>query len=250
MSHVIVGPGAMGFFAELGALHATLKFDNVLEISGSSAGALAALCFILDIPLEKCLKVDTKSVFKPSIKSFIKNYGFLPRNRIYKTFKDFFGRDWTFKELYEETGKVLYVAVSVLPRNTLYYSVKNTPDESVLQTLTTSVSIPLMFAPLRDGPRMFFDGSVYESSPGAPFMSVSEEDVIQFQIDPIDANDKYPSSLLEFMVTLIKNIITMRSDYHYKIVSVPIQTSDIYNFSMDDETKIKLYARGYNSCSS
>jgi hypothetical protein len=73
MSHVIVGPGAMGFFAELGALHATLKLEDVIEIAGSSAGALAAICFILNVSLEKCLKVDTRSVFKPSIKSFLKS---------------------------------------------------------------------------------------------------------------------------------------------------------------------------------
>ena len=63
----------MGFFAELGALHATLKLEDVIEIAGSSAGALAAICFILNVSLEKCLKVDTRSVFKPSIKSFLKS---------------------------------------------------------------------------------------------------------------------------------------------------------------------------------
>jgi predicted acylesterase/phospholipase RssA len=250
MSHVIVGPGAMGFFGFLGALHATLKLEDVQEISGSSAGALAAICFILDISLEKCLKVDTKSVFKPSIKSFFKNYGFIPRSRIYKTFKEFFERDWTFKELYEQTGKVLYVAVSCIPRNTVYYSVKSTPDESVLQALATSVSIPLMFAPLKDGPRMLFDGSVYEASPGAPFISIPSSDIIQYLIEPIERGREYPKSILEFMVTLMKNLISMRSEYGYKTIKVQMSVSDIYNFSMGDDSKIRLYAHGYSSCSS
>ena len=145
---------------------------------------------------------------------------------------------------------MLYIAVSSIPRNVIYYSVKNTPTESVLQTLATSVSIPIMFAPLKKGSLMLFDGSVYETTPGGPFISKHPSEVIQYQIEPIDTS-KNSKSILEFMVTLMKNLISMRSEYNnYKNIYVKMDVSDIYNFSMDDDTKIKLYAHGYSTCNS
>lgn len=251
MVRVIVGPGAMGFFAELGAMHASLKLEDIEEISGSSAGALAAMCFILEVPLDKCMTVDTTKVFKPSIRSFLSNYGFVPRNRVYKTFRDFFERDWTFKELYEQTGKVFHVAISGIPRKTIYLSVLNSPDESVLQALTTSISIPFMFAPLKKGEHLFFDGSVYESSPGGPFVGYPTEDVIQYQVFPHESEThKLPSGIFKFLIVLMKNLISMRVDYNFKTRNIYVSTEDIYNFTMQDDLKLRLYTIGYNSCSS
>jgi predicted acylesterase/phospholipase RssA len=241
----------MGFFAELGAMHASLKLEDVEEISGSSAGALAALCFLLDVSLEKCMTVDTNSAFKPSIRSFLTGYGFVPRSRIYKTFKTFFGRDWTFKELYEETGKVFHIAVATMPRKTVYLSVLNSPDDSVLQAVTTSISIPFMFAPLKKGEQLFFDGSVYESCPGGPFVGSPPENVIQYTIMPYETETyKAPSSIFKFLIVLMKNLISMRSEYPYRSRDIYVSTEDVYNFTMQADTKLKLYAAGYNSCSS
>jgi predicted acylesterase/phospholipase RssA len=251
MVRVVVGPGAMGFFAELGAMHASLKLEEIEEIAGSSAGALAALCFILDVPLDKCMTVDTTRVFKPSIRSFLTNYGFVPRNRIYKTFRDFFERDWTFKELYEETGKVFYVAIAGIPRKTVYLSVHNSPEESELQALTTSISIPFMFAPLKKGDHLFFDGSVYESSPGGPFVGFPPETVIQYQVTPYESEPhRIPTGIFKFLIVLMKNLISMRSDYNFKTRYVYVSTEDVYNFTMQDDSKLRLYSTGYNSCSS
>jgi predicted acylesterase/phospholipase RssA len=251
MVRVVVGPGAMGFFAELGAMHASLKLDDIEEISGSSAGALAAMCILLDIPFDKCMTVDTISVFKPSIRSFVTNYGFVPRGRIYKTFRDFFGRDWTFKELYEQTNKVFHIAVASLPRRTVYLSVLNSPDESVLQTITTSISIPFMFAPLKKGEQLFFDGSVYEISPGGPFIGYPPDTVIQYLVSPIESEThRMPKSILKFLLILMKSLISLRSEYPYKSKHVYVSSEDIYNFTMTDDLKLKLYSYGYNTCNS
>jgi predicted acylesterase/phospholipase RssA len=241
----------MGFFAELGAMHASLNLEDIDEIAGSSAGALAAMCFILEVSLEKCMTVDTTRAFKPSIRSFLTNYGFVPRARVYKIFKDFFGRDWTFKELYEQTGKVFHVAVSSMPRKTTYVSVLNSPDESVLQTLTTSISIPFMFAPLKKGDHLFFDGSVYEASPGGPFVGYPAETVLQYQVIPFDSETlKSPTNIFKFLIILMKNLISMRVEYPYKTRNIHVSMEDIYNFTMQDDSKLRLYSIGYSSCSS
>lgn len=244
--YVVVGPGAMGFFSLYGMLQTNLTLDQVTEISGSSAGALAALCFLLQVPIAKCLSIKTADVFKPNIKSFLTTYGFVPRKRIIKVLIDFFERNWTFRELFEHTGKPLHIAVSsVNPKRTLYYSVKNTPDESVIEALATSMSIPIMFAPDRKNGSIFFDGSVYERTPGGPFSHLPKDQVVQF-VAGYSAEDTVSTKrgLFQFIAMFLQSIISLRHEYDFPTKKIIVDSKEMFNFSASHDTMLKMYIQG------
>ena len=245
MEYVVIGPGAMAFFSLYGAMCASIDKEKLKEISGSSAGALAALCFLLDVPIQKCLEVDNTEVFKPNVKCFLGKYGFVPRKRIIKVLVDFFGRDWTFKELYEETGKVLYIAVSCLdPKMTVYHSVKTSPNDSVLGTLATSMSIPIMFEPERRGSNIYFDGSVYEDTPGAPFIGHPHDSVCQFSMKYTENDHSTKKGLMQYIVTLLNNFMSLRSVYHYPTRIVYVSKEDTFNFNASYDSKLQMFIKG------
>ena len=234
----------MAFFALYGLVQSNVKREELKEISGSSAGALTALCYLLDIQIDKCLAVNNSEIFKPNVKCFLGKYGFVPRKRIIKSLFNFFGRDWTFKELYEETGKVLYIAVSCLqPKRTVYHSVKTSPDDSVLSVLATSMSIPIMFEPERRGSALYFDGSVYELTPGAPFLGCPRDQVLQFIMD-YHEEPVLKKGLMQYVTTLMNNLISLRTSYDYPTKTIYVTKEDAFNFSATNDTKLKMFMRG------
>lgn len=237
----------MGFYGLLGALHARIDLESVKEISGSSAGALASLCFILQVPLTKCMEVEVKGIIKPSIKTFLKDYGFVSREKTLEFLKEFFGRDYTFRELYEKTGKILHISVSSLTYSkVVYVSVLNFPDDSVLDTLVTSISIPFLFVPKKTNHgEIFVDGSVFEYLPGGPFIGREDEVTEISLIDPEFKEDKKKGLMLFFFQTL-RSLMGLRRTYYYrKRHLVKFHVDDCYDFSMSQDKKMEAYKRGF-----
>lgn len=237
----------MGFYGLLGALHSQVNFDSFEEISGSSAGALASLCFILQVPLIKCLSVDVKNIIKPSVKTFLREYGFVSRKKVFEFLIDFFGRDYTFKELFELTGKVIHIAVCSLTFNKVHYlSVRNSPDVSVLETLLTSISVPFLFTPHMIGPDMLVDGSVYEYLPGGPFIGF-EDDVLEISLtnESLDIPGNKSKGMLSYFLRVLRSIMGLRRTYffpHRKCVS--FGPDECFNFAMSQERKLEVYKIG------
>lgn len=235
----------MGFYGLLGALHSQVDLKTLEEISGSSAGALASMCFLLEVPLMKCMEVDVKSVIKPSIKTFLKEYGFISRRKVLAFLIEFFDRDYTFHELYEKTGKVFHIAVCSLTYSRVtYLSVKNAPDVSVLETLMTSMSVPFLFVPQMKGSDMLVDGSVYEFIPGGPFIGY-EDEVLEISLDDVMSVDGPPKSVMSFFFRVLRSLIKLRRTYifpHRKLVR--FGPDECFNFSMTQERKMEVYKIG------
>lgn len=243
---MVVGPGAMGFYGLLGALHSQVNLDTLEEISGSSAGALASLCFILQVPLIKCLEVDVTSIIKPNIKTFLSEYGFISRTKVLKFLIEFFGRDYTFQELFEITGKIFHISVSSLTFNKVYYlSVKNAPSTSVLETLLTSISVPLLFVPQMNGPDMLVDGSVYEFIPGGPFIG-RENEVLEISLEAeTTPNLKHRKGILTYFLTILRSIMGLRMSYCFpNRKQVIFGPDECFNFSMSQDRKLEVYKIG------
>ena len=82
MKYLAIGPGAMGVFSLIGALHSIKdQLDTVEELSGASAGALIGLCLSLNKETTEIFdflfKIDMVKYYKFKIKNFINNFGFI-----------------------------------------------------------------------------------------------------------------------------------------------------------------------------
>lgn len=245
--YVVVGPGAMGFYCLLGALHSQVDFETLEEISGSSAGALATLCFLLQVPLVKCLEVDVQSIIRPSIRTFLKEYGFISRKKVLSFLIEFFGRDYTFQELYEHTGKIFHIAVCSLTYNkVIYVSVKNSPSSSVLETLLTSISIPLLFVPqVVGGQDVLVDGSVYEFLPGGPFIG-SEDSVLEISLDSAsEVQITKNKGVLFYFLKVLRSLMGLRRTYYFPNKKlVKFGPDECFNFAMTQDRKLEVYKIG------
>ena len=82
----------MAFYAFLGQM-SSMDLTRVRAVSGSSAGAMLALLWIVNdcsIPdvLDYALGVKVDKLMKPNIKNFLNNFGLVPMNKIRHTLSD------------------------------------------------------------------------------------------------------------------------------------------------------------------
>ena len=144
MKHLAFGPGAMGYFMYLGALSAlsdASALNELVSISGASAGALLGLVYILakgdmQKSLQYSLAAPIKTVMKPNIKVLLKSYGLVSTKKVRSVFEDtartFIGKDdVTFAELYAHWPVMLHVAACCIDLHaTHYFSVDTAPSMS------------------------------------------------------------------------------------------------------------------------
>ena len=252
MKHLVIGPGAMGFFMYLGVV-SRLKKEGYLhdleEISGASAGSILGLlyCFskgdttkVLDYALE----VPVKQIMKPNIKSLLTNYGLIPSSKVRRVFGDgckrFTGRtDMTFSELYEWFPVKLHVsAYKVQFSKTDYFSVDTTPSMSVLDAVCSSIAIPFLIANTNG----YIDGGSAEVIPGAPFLG--RQDVFSIRLGwGVLPEIK---DLKSYALSILWSTMKLRATYDFPTLVIPPDDENIYDFNVSNDTKLKMFLRGWS----
>ena len=189
VKHLVIGPGAMGYFMYLGVL-TKLKQEGQLgeleEISGSSAGGMVAFTYLLskgNIPaiLDYSLTVPVGDIMKPNIKSLLNNYGLVSSKKVRKIIaelcKKFIGKDdITFKELYEMNPIKLHISAYCVDfMKTIYFNIDSSPNMSVLDAISATIAVPFLFAPVKlsDGYN-YVDGAMVETTASSPFVDRSD----------------------------------------------------------------------------
>lgn len=256
MKHLLIGPGAMGFFIYLGYL-TKLKDSGRLvdleEISGASAGSLLAFLFLAskgdcsDI-LDFALQVPVKQIMKVNLKTLLKQFGLVPHEKLLKTVKTvcekYFGKpDVTFKELYEWNPIKLHVsAFCVDLTRTMYFSVDNAPDMSVCQAVTASMAVPFLVSAVRIGEWHFIDGGATEEIPGGPFMGKKRDDVFCMKLANASRYDV--KDFKSYAFTILSSIQSMRHMYDVPLKDIDCEGIDIFDFGSDSKTKLKMFLYG------
>lgn len=258
MKHLVIGPGAMAYFAFAGALSALKDIDalNDLEdISGSSAGSILALFYILakgDMVrvMESTLSVPVGDLIKPVIKTLIKSFGLVGTTKIRKIFKnivyEFLGQDnVTFAELYAHWPIRLHVAACCIELSTThYFSVDTTPNMSVIDAIIMSMSVPLLFAAFQYGPWHYIDGGTLEESPCGPFIGKESVCVIRMNQPNTATNLK---DLKMYAIQIINSAMHLRHKYP-NFPTVAIDVDNIFEFKMSFDGKIRMFVQAYISC--
>ena len=257
VKYLALGPGAMGYFALLGAmakLKQAGKLDELEEISGASAGALLALVFALakgdtTKVLDYTLTVEIKTLMKPNVKDFIKEWGLVSRKRIKKMLEstlEYFvdKKTFTFKELYEWYPVKIHVASYCMnTAKTTYFSVDTSPTMCVAEAICATVAMPLIISSSKfnDGWH-YIDGAIAESIPCGPFLGRPWGSVLalafEWGISP-EIRD-----LKSFVTCLLVSQLRNRATYDFPVHMVPTGDIDLFNFNMDQELKLKLFLKG------
>lgn len=261
MKYLVIGPGAMGFYAILGSVYSLYvkeQLNSLVAVSGSSAGSLVAFGVLVArwdiVRLMRAIeKIDVPSLMKFNLKSLLNNYGLVPMER-WKTMlselcMELSGKpDMTFKELYEWSGKDLYISsYNLNVQRSCYFSHITHPDMSVTDAVCMSMSIPFLFESiLHEGDR-YIDLAAFESSPLTPFMDKETDEVISIELDP-KPTDRTTQirSLPDFIQHFASAIMKNRVNYEKRTIYIDLPEGMAFNFSMTKEDKDNLFKHGFS----
>lgn len=261
MKYLVIGPGAMGFYAILGSVYSLYvndKLKNLEAISGSSAGSIVAFGILVarwDIMklMNMIKKIDIGALMKFNLRTLLNNYGLVSIDGWKRTFselcKEMTGKDdFTFKELKEWSGYDLYIsAYNLNLQTTCYFSHYSNPNMSVIDAVCMSMCIPFLFeSKLYDGYR-YIDMASFETSPMVPFLDKKSEEIITIEIDgqPTDRSHTI-KNLSEFIQHFVTSIIRNRVVYEKRTIYIDLKEGEAFRFNMDENTKLELFKYGFS----
>ena len=265
------GPSGIAFFGlfrslfEKGILNKNL--DGIKEIITTSIGILAAVSFILKLPIEVGINIILKydiqkmiNVDNIQIDDILVDFGFFEttgiRNIIQSILKNFKGvEDISLKELYDISNIKLTVKVFNATKKQLeYISYENNPDLSILTLSQMTTAIPFFFKPVKYNDCIYVDGGMRGHFPieecksdnylglfimGGAFPEKSEI----IQLFPIL---EYLYSLMINQDQIVYDIIDNKSNPRIIFLDV----SYGLNFEMPPEEKIRIIDQGFQKCNS
>ena len=239
------------FLGYLVKLHESEQLNDLQEISGSSAGALCAFCYLLSRDnmkefVNESITQDLTAL-KVNLKTLVKKYGFInsdyARELISRyCFKFSYSPDITFKELYEKTKIKLHVSAFSLDKHQVdYFSVDTSPSMSIVDAIAMSICVPIIFSPFKN----YIDGSVSEDIPYGPFMDKDIDDV--FAIRGRNSKIRKFNSLYTYITSFVDVFYSIRHKCPIPYRSVYIDNADvsIFDFKMNTDSRFKLYSHGY-----
>lgn len=250
--NLVIGPGAMAFYLFLGKL-SQIDTSEVRAISGCSSGSILALLWVVlkgDIPemLDLSLNVPIKNLMKPNIKNLLLNFGLVPLERVQKIlktifFKSFGKDDMTFGELHKVRPIDLYIATFCVDRcETVYFSWKSHPKQSVMDVVCASIAVPLLFSAVMIGPWRYVDGGVQEEIPAMPFIGEPSGDTLALQTSP--GPPRQTKNLPSFIMNLFSSALRLRHKFPIQSYRFDTSTIDVFDFGSD---RLRLFCDGQKS---
>jgi len=261
MKHVVIGPGAMAYFMFLGTLSAFSDKDALTDletISGSSAGALLGFLFILmkgDVSrvFEESVQIPIQNIMKPNIKTLLTSYGLIKSKKILAilktiTLKFCTTETLTFAELYTHWPIKFYVSACCVDLTTThYFSVDTHPSMSVHDALCMTIAIPFLFQSVKYDRWHYIDGGALEETPcgaivGEPLESVHVIRSTSYTMAQIQSLRTYGFQVMTLAMTL-------RHKYRmFPETVIDERGYDIFDFTASFDTKVKMFVKGYTSC--
>jgi predicted acylesterase/phospholipase RssA len=252
MKYIAIGPGGMAFFTLLGKL-SSLQTEEVKEVSGSSAGALLASLWVAckgdtSTLLADCLEVDIISATRYDIKCLLGRYGLIPISNVYDLMECLFEKytemkNPTFAELYKWNPIKLHVSSLCIEKgDVVYFNVDSHPNMFVIDALAGSISIPLLFEPLRYDGRTYVDAAAVEQCPALPFVDKPRDEVLAIMIK--GSALKETDSLFAYVYNIANCVMHHRYTYDVPKEHIDVEDVNCLNFNMSFDEKIDMYMRG------
>jgi predicted acylesterase/phospholipase RssA len=230
-----------------------IQLKNIKHLIGTSAGAIASyiLCigftpnevteFFINLNCER-FQVDY------DIDLFFYNFGFSDGNNILDIMRDLLYqklnvRDITFIELYNITKKKLsFVSTNFNKCYEKIFSYETTPNISVINALYTSMTIPLIFTPIKIDGDYYVDGGLLNTF---PLNYCNPKTTIGIKIG-------LSSVKLESIQDLITGSILIMSDCAnydtniYNIITINKGITDFGDFNITTDNVRSLINKGLN----
>lgn len=249
MRYLVLGPASMGIYSLIGCLKAReSKLVDIKEISGSSAGAILTLFLAMgmsmDEILETAISLNISNFVKIKLGSFFSKFGFVDINPIRKKLVDICGSDPTFSEI---DMKIYIAAFCLNTSETVYFSKDSHPDMKVIDAVCMSMAVPFIFSCGKYMNNTYVDGGMKEEYPLTPFLDKRPYEVTCMKITSSQIYQDDISTPRQFVETLIRSALSNREKYDQPVEEIEINIGDtnIFDFNMSYEEKVKLFNVGY-----
>ena len=223
---------------------------DVQEISGSSAGAILALFLAVgmsvDEILDTSLSLDIPNFVKIRLGSFFNKFGFVDMGPIRKKLVEICGGDPTFNEL--ET-RVHVSAFCLNTTETVYFSKDTHPNMKIIDAVCMSMAVPFIFACGKYEDRMYVDGGTKEEFPLTPFLDKKPHEVTCIRIKMNKIYRETIDNPKQFVDVIVRSALSNREIINLPIdvVEINVGDTDVFNFNMEYEEKIRLFNMGYST---
>lgn len=249
MKHIAIGPGGIGYFSLIGAmnkLHDDGELDCLESMSGSSAGSLVCvMCAVYGFDFKQILKrsIEVNLKFNYSIKNFITSYGLIDKQSVLCMMNTCIP-NITFQELYTKCPIKIYITSYCLEmKKNIYISVDTHPTLSIIDALYMSISIPLIFEPIRINNLTYLDGGLIEDSPCSMLLDKDDIGILRLKYDSYIKCD----TIYDYMMHMFETFLLNRKNYTYKTYAINLKSFNILNYKLSDSEKMKLFTHGYNN---
>ncbi len=270
--HLVISGGGIKVISIVGALR-TLEekgmLKNVKVVSGVSAGAWLAFMIAAGLTMKfiEKLVVDlefgvVRNLSPDAIVGFPETFGLDDGSNLKKFLESIMrivikiDPAVTFLELSKKIHFKCW-ATDLNTRTIREFSLEKTPNIRVIDALHASMAIPLYFTPVPDPEtgHLLSDGGIQGSLP-IHHLSESECDeclAIGFSRDkPFPLEGEIPDDLMSFMGSIFDCLIHSRNEsvirkWSHKIMRIPVDTIQSWNFEISREERLSLVEQGRNS---
>jgi hypothetical protein len=153
-----------------------INLNNINKFIGSSIGSITAFLFSINYTPDELIiflnNIDLSNLDNAfNLELFIEKHGFSDASEFIKIVEILFYNKMkminiTFKDLYTITkNKLLIVGTNFTKGREEVFSVDNTPNMFVLDAIRISISIPLLFTPIKHNNCYYIDGCVLGNLP-------------------------------------------------------------------------------------
>jgi NTE family protein len=257
---LVLSGGSEKGFAQLGALHC-LEINGFLEniktISCTSVGSIIGVMYLVGYrPIEifNLIKmIDYEKAMKINTNIFIKTMGLNDGKKILTILEKVLEsknikKNINFRELEFLTKKKLIITgTCVEDKKICYFSDSEHGDMKVLDAIRISISIPILFTPLKHNGNFFIDGACIDIYPISLFDDSLDRVIGIFAYDDYQNRQKikdiesYLTSTINCM--LFSNIQKSLKGYEKCTISIKCNKSK----KNKEEMAIHLFDKGYSS---
>jgi len=165
---------------------------------------------------------------------------------IRKKLVDICGSDPTFNEL---DMKIYVSAYCLNTAETVYFSKDTHPDMKVIDAVCMSMAVPFIFACGNYEDNIYVDGGMKEEYPLTPFLDKKPYEVTCIKIKMDRIFQETIDNPKQFVDVLVRSALSNREVYKLpiKIVEINVGDTDVFDFNMKYEEKIRLYNTGYST---
>ncbi len=273
--YLVMGPGGIRGFYMLGALSRFNRegiLSSVEGYSGSSVGALISLLTVVGYqPSEICSMAADASLFTDffsarlgeKISEIRENHGLLStdnvRSILERAVVSRLGREPTLLELYNITGKELYLTTyNMTLGRTEYLSYRSHPSLSVVTAALLSMSIPYLFYQARLNGHLCVDGGLTDPLPIQPFVGRGTILAIYIKTTiselPTDSEiaklTKRIQKIIQAPMAELRDRTIRGADESVKFVELGSTTLDTTGLSSSVIDRAHMYVEGWHTVNS